>query len=117
MELISKLKKRREIEKWMGEKGEFYLTELIVKCHGWTCECCGSDKDLDAYHFVESETCDDGHVVVNSCNENLICLCPSCYKKYHNDAVEALRHMTNPQIFKTPESDPRIKKYCGKQDV
>lgn len=110
------MKNRREIEKWMNQKGEFSLTELIVKCNGWTCECCGSDKDLDAYHLTESERSDSGYTVVNSTSENLICLCKKCYRRFHKNALEALRHMTKPQVFKKGSNDPRIERYCGNQN-
>lgn len=112
MGLVKNIKKRMEIYKWMSEKGEFYLTELIAKINGWSCECCGSDKNLDAYHLSKPEKDRDGRTIVYSTNENLVCLCPACYKKYHGNAVEALRHMTNPQVFKSTENDPRIRRYC-----
>lgn len=108
-----KRNKRREIERWMEEKGEFYLTELIAKCFGWTCECCGSDKDLDAYALNSNwEKDENGMMIHDHRNENLICLCPKCYKKYHENPIEALHHMTNPQIFKFHAKDPRLEKYC-----
>ena len=112
MSFLRKLKRNMDIQKWANEKGEFYITELLAKYYGWSCECCGSEKDLDAYHLSEFETDQAGHIIVDSRNENLICLCPACYRKYHENAVEALRHMTNPQVFKASEDDPRVKKYC-----
>ena len=106
-------KKIRELEKWVDRKGSVNLTELVVKCNGWTCECCGSNKDLDAYHLKPGpETGEDGRPFVDSRSNNLICLCPRCFRKYHGNPVEALRNMTNPQIFKDSASDPRLKKYC-----
>lgn len=107
-------RKIREIESWIYSRGGMvYLTELVVKCHGWTCECCGSDRDLDAYMLEDKEEKNaDGFRILNHTNENLICLCPHCYKKYGENAVSALRHMTNPQVFKPPMKDPRIEKFC-----
>ena len=104
---------RREIERWMEQKSEFSITELIVKCSGWTCECCGSRKDLDAYALNQDwETDGNGGTIIDHRNANLICLCPRCYKKYHENPVEALHNMTNPQIFVPPVADPRLEKYC-----
>lgn len=106
-------RKISEVERWMKKKVSVSMTELIVQCNGWTCECCGSDSNLDAYELNTDHIKDEnGNTVFDHRNENLICLCPQCYRKYNGNTVEALRHMQNPQIFSGKSYDPRIERYC-----
>lgn len=90
-----------------------FISKVIAQSKGWTCECCGSNKHLDTYRLCTDAFIDEeGKPVMDFRNANLICLCGSCYRKYKKNAVDALRHITNPQVFECGEFDPRIEKYC-----
>ena len=55
-------------------------SKLIKEASNFTCECCGSKKDLASHHFLPFKY----YPFLRIDLKNGICLCSKCHNKYHS---------------------------------